>query len=271
MKHCLFIAFIFSLVVTGVGAAPLPLQLSFNKTTILIFPAKVIRPDAGSADIILQQLEGAGNMLLLKAAVRGFDSTNLHIVTADGRLYSFAVSYAENPARYDYDFRTEPVVTEGIDFNNELKQSVLLDTVIRRLSAEKTYRHRPGDHSGGVGAWVTGIYYASDLLFIKVKLKNTSYVPYTLDFTRSTIASRKKVRQKALQETELAPIVIYNPAGGVGADTSSTLMFVYDKFTLSGDKVFTLHLYEKGERHLKISVKSNRLRWAHVLTDRYWK
>lgn len=272
MKQVLVIAFLLSQAMAVFAtAAPIPLKLSFNKTTILIFPARVLRPDVGSADVLLQPVEGAANMVRVKAAIRGFDSTNMHIVTADGKLYAFTITYADNADQYEYDFRDEHAQTDSVQFNNPLKQSVALDTVVRRLAARKGFKHHPGDENAGVKAWVTGIYYASDLLFVKVKLKNTTYVPYVLDFTRSTIASTRRLRQKAVQETELQPVLVYNPDSGVGADTTSTLMFVYDKFTLSSDKRFTLHLYEKGERHLKLSVKSNRMRAARVLADNNWK
>ena len=79
---------------------PRQVEVSFNKTTHLIFPAPVQYVDLGSTDIIADKAAGAANVVRLKAAVRDFQAeTNLTVITADGRFYAFDVRYADDPGQ----------------------------------------------------------------------------------------------------------------------------------------------------------------------------
>ncbi len=76
------------------------LTVSYNSTTVLIFPAAV-KPqpiDRGDRDILAQKQPGVENVLKLKAARKSFPPTNLHVFTADGRVYAFDVFYTDSLA-----------------------------------------------------------------------------------------------------------------------------------------------------------------------------
>src|SRR4051794_30412871 len=68
---------------------PYPLKITLNKTTILVFPYAIKGVDRGSADVLAQKAKGVENILLLKAGKENFSETNLSVITADGKLYSF--------------------------------------------------------------------------------------------------------------------------------------------------------------------------------------
>jgi hypothetical protein len=70
---------------------PYALEVTFEKTTHIIFPAPVVYVDLGSAHLIAAKADGAENVLRVKAAVRGCDSeTNLAVITSDGSFYAFS-------------------------------------------------------------------------------------------------------------------------------------------------------------------------------------
>jgi len=50
-----------------------------------------------------QKQPGVENVLKVKAARKDFPPTNLHVFTADGRVYAFDVSYSPNPPQTTYD------------------------------------------------------------------------------------------------------------------------------------------------------------------------
>lgn len=83
-----------------VGADPIPVEVTFAKTTHLLFPTSIRYVDLGSAAIIADRVPAAENVLRIKAAVKGFtEETNFTVMTDDGTLYLFDVTYADEPAR----------------------------------------------------------------------------------------------------------------------------------------------------------------------------
>ena len=70
---------------------PYGLEVTFNKTVHLIFPAAICYVDLGSADIIAGKADGSENVLRVKAALRDFSrETNLAVITEDGSYYTFS-------------------------------------------------------------------------------------------------------------------------------------------------------------------------------------
>ena len=77
---------------------PHGLEVTFDKTCHVIFPAAIAYVDLGSANIIAGKADGAENVIRVKAAKRGFKGeTNMSVITEDGAYYSFNVKYAREP------------------------------------------------------------------------------------------------------------------------------------------------------------------------------
>ena len=77
---------------------PYPLQVAYDQTTHLIFPASIRYVDLGSENLVADKVKDAENVLRVKAAKTDFtDSTNLSVITQDGGFYSFEVSYHTTP------------------------------------------------------------------------------------------------------------------------------------------------------------------------------
>src|SRR4051812_31287454 len=99
---------------------PYPLQITYNKTTNLVFPYAVKTVDRGSSDVLVQKARYADTILQLKAGREGFRETNLSVVTTDGKLYSFLLQYAPSPARLSYLFNSSDKLrdTPFLDVNH---------------------------------------------------------------------------------------------------------------------------------------------------------
>lgn len=68
----------------GTVIAPRKIEVSYSKTTHILFPAEVKYVDLGSSNIIAGKAAGAENVVRVKAAVRDFaDETNFSVITAD--------------------------------------------------------------------------------------------------------------------------------------------------------------------------------------------
>lgn len=67
--------------------SPYALEVTFNKTTHVIFPSAIRYVDLGSADLLAAKADGTENVLRVKAALRDFSrESNLSVITEDGRL-----------------------------------------------------------------------------------------------------------------------------------------------------------------------------------------
>src|SRR5450631_4405201 len=65
------------------------LAVGCTTTTVLIFPSPVKQADRGYKDLIAQKQTGVEKVLKIKAARTDFTPTNLHVFTADGKIYAF--------------------------------------------------------------------------------------------------------------------------------------------------------------------------------------
>lgn len=67
---------------------PYQMEVTYTKTSHLIFPAAIRYVDLGSEYLIAGKAEDAENVLRIKATVRDFEEeTNFSVITEDGRFY----------------------------------------------------------------------------------------------------------------------------------------------------------------------------------------
>ncbi|MDN3709368.1 DUF4138 domain-containing protein [Myroides ceti] len=83
------------------------MEVTYDKTSHLIFPTAIRYVDLGSEYLIAGKAEDAENVLRVKASVRNFEpETNFSVITNDGRFYSFSVYYSSYPEATSYDLLT---------------------------------------------------------------------------------------------------------------------------------------------------------------------
>lgn len=71
---------------------PYHMQVTYDKTSHLIFPSAIRYVDLGSEYLIASKAEDAENVLRVKASVKTFEEeTNFSVITDDGRFYNFNV------------------------------------------------------------------------------------------------------------------------------------------------------------------------------------
>lgn len=76
---------------SGRVVLPYGLEVTFEKTSHLIFPAPIRYVDLGSNNLIAGKAEDAENVLRLKAAVKDFETeTNMSVICEDGSYYTFS-------------------------------------------------------------------------------------------------------------------------------------------------------------------------------------
>jgi len=94
-----------------------PLAIAVGKTTNLIFPFGIKSVDRGSRDVLVQKAKGLETILQVKAATACFEATNLTVITTDGKLYSYSVSYDESTTQLNLDYTKGNSITIPSAFN----------------------------------------------------------------------------------------------------------------------------------------------------------
>ena len=70
---------------------PHALEVCYNKTTHIIFPAEITYVDLGNENLVAGLADGAKNVLRVKSAFKSFkQETNLSVITEDGSYDTFS-------------------------------------------------------------------------------------------------------------------------------------------------------------------------------------
>lgn len=262
MKTIVFMIMLFSLswpIAAQHGNYELPvtgtLAISDAHTTSLLFPYPIISVDRGSRDILAQKPKSVENLLQVKAAQQCFTASNLTIVTSDGKLYNFRVSYTPEPLSYAYDFSRGGTKSAAIpNDKNDARISAL---------ASRAYHDRSriaiSEEAYDITLTITGIYVADDYLFYRVLVKNESSISYDIDQLRFFVRDQRRSRRTASQEVELTPVSMWPPVEKVPAQGLKSFVVVFPKFTIPDKKNLYLQLTERsGGRHLQMKLTNTK-------------
>ena len=246
---------------------PYGLEVTFEKTVHLIFPAAIRYVDLGSQNIIAGKADDAENVLRVKAAVREFETeTNMSVICEDGSFYAFNVKYADEPEKLSMEMKDFLSPTEGrlpsnradIYFKELGSESPILVKLIMKSiyqNDKRTIKH-VGAKQFGMRFLLRGLYAHNGLLYFHVRMDNESNMPYAVDFITFKVVDKKVAKHTAIQERMLQPLRAFHQVMWIGAGRSERIVFALEQFTLSEDKQLEVTLYERnGSRTLTLYVE----------------
>ena len=246
---------------------PYGLEVTFEKTVHLIFPAAIRYVDLGSQNIIAGKADDAENVLRVKAAVREFETeTNMSVICEDGSFYAFNVKYADEPKKLSIEMKDFLAPTEGrlpsnradIYFKELGSESPILVKLIMKSiyqNDKRTIKH-VGAKQFGMRFLLRGLYAHNGLLYLHVRMDNESNMPYAVDFITFKVVDKKVAKHTAIQERMLQPLRAFHQVMWIGAGRSERIVFALEQFTLSEDKQLEVTLYERnGSRTLTFYVE----------------
>lgn len=231
-----------------------PLPLSTAKTTSLIFPFPIKHVDRGSKNVLVLPVPEADNILLVKADAKGFAETNLTVVTSDGSVYTFEVCFDPAPLTWIYEL---PAQTGA---STAAYAKMLLDNppTVKGLQGRK----------GGVEMSVSGIYVKNNVLFLLLRLTNSTAIDYTVDYLRFSIRDQRRLNRTAVQEVDHTPLCFAGNAKAVKAGGATTVVVALETFVIPDQKIFVVETGEKGGgRHLSLTLKNKNILKAIPLPD----
>ena len=259
---------------------PHGLEITYDKTVHVIFPAPVRYVDLGSPNLIAGKADGAENVIRVKATTRHFrQETNMSVITEDGNFYTFNVKYADEPLLLNVEMCDFIHDGESVNRPNNAMEIYLteLDNESPRLvrlimksvheNDKRRIRHI-GSKRFGVQFLLKGMYTHSDLLYFHTQVKNTSHVPFDVDFITFKIVDKKVVKRTAMQEQVIYPLRAYNYVTRVNGRDSECTVFALPKFTMPDDKKLVVEMLEKqGGRHQRFEVVNEDLVRAETVNE----
>ena len=255
---------------------PYGLEVTYDKTTHIIFPSSVRYVDLGSPNLIAGKADGAENVIRVKATIKNFrEETNMSVITESGSFYTFNVKYAEEPLLLNIEMKD--FIHNGSEVN---RPNNALDIYLKELGSEspklvylisksvhkdnKRHIKHIGSKAFGIQYLLRGLYTHNGLLYFHTQIRNRSNVPYEVDFVTFKIVDKKVMKRTTIQEQVIFPLRAYDYVTTVAEKKDGRTGFVLDKFTIPSDKVLVVEMHEKsGGRHQTFTVESEDIVSSH--------
>ncbi|WP_177194193.1 conjugative transposon protein TraN [Dyadobacter sp. SG02] len=239
-----------------------PVEISAERTVSLSFPFAITSVDRGSSQILAQKAKGTQNVLLLKAAQKDIKPTSLIVITSDGAIHNFEVSYLDQPRSLNVSSNTGSAHSihseEGID------ESLISEAVEHARQHPSNLQKRSSN--GQVSASLEGNFIKEQAMLFRLLLTNESAIDYDVESIRMFVVDRKQVKRTASQLDEVLPLKISEHLDQIKASGQKSLVIALPKMTLPKGKRFCIEITEKrGARRLRISLNAKQLRRVSLL------
>ena len=277
MKNYIF-AIVFVCLATSVyGAKPEQIPLQQNKVCQIIFPDKIAKIRGGFNPNYFA-LDKYDNILYIQC-LTDFPSTNLSIITEDTSCYMLDLCYTEKSEKNAYiiDIADRIYVNTPDPSEAGLKPSSTLRSQLDgdKIPAPATAHPETGEYESilkqrdfivaqnGVAdkameVFLKGIYTRDNYVYFKLDITNNSELPYTYNYCGFAIVTKKKGRMTSFDRTDLSPAGSYVPAHTIEYKKTMTVIYKFDKFNFSNDRVLLIEMVEdNGERGLFFRVTSS--------------
>ena len=190
--------------------------------------------------------------------------TNLTVITTDGKLYSFTLTYSNNPFLLNISFlggsTSEQAIQPG---SNEAE----IQSNAEKIAGEKRRLHGIKDSKYGIALQLDGIYIKDDVVFYKLEIRNHSNINYDIEMLRFYIQDDKKLKRTAIQETEFQPLFVHGDTSLIKGHTKNLVVVDLPKFTIPDQNSLFIQLMEKnGCRHLQLRIGNRTIVKAKLLS-----
>ncbi|MDR6809684.1 conjugative transposon TraN protein [Dyadobacter sp. BE34] len=239
-----------------------PVEISAERTVAVIFPFSITSVDRGSTQILAQKAKGTQNVLLLKAAQKDIPPTSLIVITSDGAIYSFEVSYRKEPSSLI--LLSNPASSRSAKSVSGIDERQISEAI--DLASRHPTNLKKRSSGGGVSAVLEGLFISEQLMLLRVSLDNKSAIDYEVESVRMFVADRRQVKRTASQHSEILPVKMSVELSQVKGSEQRSLVIAIPKMTLPRAKQFTIEVHEKGgARHLRIKLNARQLRGVSAL------
>jgi conjugative transposon TraN protein len=260
---------------------PYGLEVTFDKTVHVIFPAPIRYVDLGSDALIAGIAGDASNVLRVKSAEQMFEGeTNLSVISESGSFYAFNVKFAREPEKLSIEMQDFTHDGEAVNrpnnsldiFLKELNgESPQLVRLIMKSIHKNNYRiiKHIGARGFGIQFLLKGIYSHNGMLYFFAEIKNSTSVTFDIDYLTLKVVDKKLIQRTTIQETVLKPVRAYNYVTSVAAKRTECIVLAIPTFTIPDDKKLVFDLNEKnnGGRNQVFEVENADLVRAREISN----
>ena len=241
-----------------------PINVCWDKTTVLIFPSEILSVDRGSKAVLAQKDASAINLLKLKAGQKDFVPTNLHVVTADGLIHSFDVSYKEILSESTYDFTGSG--RNLAKFGHGPSEQDFFATINNILKYPSSVKKKA--IKNGIGIYLLDIFQSEGILYFHFELENRNEISFSTKGPEIFIRDAKQRKRTSVREIQLSPVHSFYENGKVlEKENPKTVVIALKQFTISDRKHLVFNLKElEGDRNPVLKIKGRQLLKAKKLT-----
>lgn len=253
---------------------PYKMQVTYNKTSHLLFPSRIRYVDLGSDLLIASKTEPVGNVLRIKSAVKDFEEeTNFSVITEDGKFYSFDVYYSSYPDALSYDLLKQQrsteqqyatdVLFEDLEGNSSSLTQLIMENLYEKRS--RTIKHI-ASKSYGIQFSVRALQVNDNKFYITLQVKNNSNLSFDIDLVNFKIVDKNNLKRTVVQDKPLEPLRVYTPVTSASHHSEILGVYLLDQFTLLKDQVLEIEILEKnGARHQKVQLENKDLINARLI------
>lgn len=255
---------------------PFRMEVTYNKTSHLLFPSTIRYVDLGSDLLVANKAEPIGNVLRVKSAVRDFEEeTNFSVITEDGKFYSFDAFYSPYPAVLSYDLLklqrdtqrqySTDVLFEDLKGSSSTLTGHIIENLYRKNN--RTIKHIVSKNYG-IRFSVRSLYVNDKKFYFTLEVENSSNVAYTIEWIKFKIVDKKNLKRTVVQDKLLEPIRVYFPTMTASDHSNILGIYLLDQFTLLKDQILEIEILEKnGGRHHKLRLKNKDLIHARLINS----
>lgn len=184
------------------------LPITTNETTLIVSHFGIRSVDRGSRDVLVQRVKGADTILEVKAARMNFPETDLTVLTGDGVVHMFKVTYSQSPERLEYNI--EEGQTDSVGRTQEQGRHALTEADYEQITdsilRSPVQFRRLQQKSYGTMASLVGMYVHEEVMFFRFRLRNSTHIPYDISQLNFYIRDNSQAKRTASQDLIQSPL-----------------------------------------------------------------
>ena len=226
------------------------LRLSTLFTTHVVFRTELVYADLSNTKLIAAKIiEQNRCMLALKAREPFTTSASVSALESDGTIHTFVIAYDERPSSLVVDLRGQRGSSVQ-DMPSKEPQSPSVEKSRQRI-------FHIGDKAYDLMLLCEDIYISGDNTCFVLSLRNRGGITYEAGDATFVVESRKKGKRSVQLGRNVEPL---QESGSVSTppDSTSRIVYRFDKTTITKDQVLKVYLYEAGGQRNLVLTFSHR-------------
>ena len=259
------------------------IQANEKMTIALFFPSDIRQAITGAEHVIFNYNRETGQNLGLLKAMPG-PVSNLLVITTDGEVYSFFISYGSELQQLNYfigsgqsignekeHVHASPKLTRNldpslVDTSNPVSQvqNTVSKPLLSKEDLQKTCetlltlpeRKRITKTKKGISLGIRNLVYYKDKVYLQMEIKNKSGIDFDINTLSIAKIQGNKNRKASFQKTVMDSIYTHALPEKVRHGSTGRFVVVMPKFTLGDREKMSIHLWEhNGNRTVTLACK----------------